>query len=101
MYTVKAIGLHYVHIAANNHKSKTFLSTYWIVGDKYDVMDVDIQSALKYATGVLNYLELKGIPIDQINTHSLRDGGANALSLLGYTNREIQKMGRWKSNTFK
>ena len=28
-------------------------------------------------------------------------GSANALSLSGYSDREIQKMGRWKSNIFK
>ena len=44
---------------------------------------------------------MKGIPIDRIDTHSLRGGGANALSLSGYSDREIQKMGRWKSDTFK
>ena len=71
MCPVRAIGYRYVHIAANNHRPKTFLSTYWINVDKYDVTDVDIRSALKHATGVLNYLELKGIPIDWIDTHSM------------------------------
>ena len=45
--------------------------------------------------------EDRGIFIDQIDTHSLRAGGANALHLNGYSDREIQKMGRWKSDTFK
>jgi hypothetical protein len=33
--------------------------------------------------------------------HSLRSSGANALSLSGYSDREIQKKGRWRSATFK
>lgn len=50
--------------------------------------------ALKYPTN-------KGIPIDRINTHSLRSGGANALALNGYSDTQIQKMGRWRGATFK
>ncbi len=43
----------------------------------------------------------KGIPIDRIDTHSLRSGGANALSLSGYSDTQIQKMGQWRGVTFK
>ena len=35
-----------------------------------------------------------------VNTHLLRGGGANALAMTGYSDRQIQKMGRWKSATF-
>ena len=42
MFPVRAIGCRYVHIMANNHKPETFLSAYWIDGDKYDVTDADI-----------------------------------------------------------
>lgn len=53
------------------------------------VTDKDVRHAIKYAA-------------KEFDTHSLRGGGANALSLAGYSDREIQKMGsRWKSNTFK
>jgi hypothetical protein len=44
---------------------------------------------------------MKGILIDQIDTHLLRSGGANALSLSGYSDTQIQKMGRWRGATFK
>ena len=64
-------------------------------------MDVDIRKSLKHAATILNYPITKGIPIDRIDTHSLRTGGANALSLSGHSDREIQKMGRWRSATFK
>ena len=43
----------------------------------------------------------RGIPVDCINTHLLRSGGANALSLAGYSDTQIQKMGRWRGATFK
>ena len=49
----------------------------------------------------MDYESRRGIPTDRIDTHSLRAGGANALHLSGYSDREIQKMGRWRSDTFK
>ena len=52
------------------------------------------------AAAALDYPSSKGIPIERIDTHSLRCGGANALSLSGYSDRQIQKMGRWRSATF-
>jgi hypothetical protein len=57
--------------------------------------------ALKLAATILEYPTVKGIPIDRIDTHSLRSGGANALSLAGFSDTEIQKMGRWRGATFK
>jgi hypothetical protein len=36
-----------------------------------------------------------------VDTHLLRCGGANALSLAGYSDRHIQKLGRWRGETFK
>ncbi len=49
----------------------------------------------------LEYPILKGIPIERINTHSLRSGGANALALAGYSDTQMQKMGCWRGATFK
>jgi hypothetical protein len=53
------------------------------------------------AVGALDYPSLKGIPIKRIDMHSLCSGKANALALSGYSNMQIQKMGRWKGATFK
>jgi hypothetical protein len=53
-----------------------------------------VATVLEYPTG-------KGIPINCIDTHSLRSGGANALSLSGYSDTQIKKMGRWRGATFK
>ena len=35
-----------------------------------------------------------------INTHSFRIGGATALSLAGFSDSQIQLIGRWRSNSF-
>ena len=67
---------------------------------KERVKDQDIRENLKWAATELQYPAKKGIPIERIDTHSLRSGGANALSLSGYSDREIMKMGRWRSATF-
>ena len=61
----------------------------------------DISSTLKFAAEKLDYPGDRIIPIDRIDTHSLRCGGANALSLAGYEEYQIQKMGRWRGKTFK
>ena len=37
----------------------------------------------------------------RVDTHSLCSGGAKALALSGYSDTQIQKMGRWKGATFK
>jgi hypothetical protein len=80
----------------------TPLSTVWDKkGKKMHVTDKIIRQGLKMAATVLEYPERRGIPIERIDTHSLRIGGANALHLAGYSDREIQKMGRWRSETFK
>ena len=63
--------------------------------------DNDIRRALKIAAIAKDYESLRGIPTNHIDIHSLRAGGANALHLSGYPDREIQKMGRWRSDTFK
>ncbi len=53
----------------------------------------NISLALKVAASMLEYPIIKGIPIKQIKTHSLRSGDANALALMGYLDTQIQKWG--------
>jgi hypothetical protein len=76
------------------------LSVYYVTGTCFDVTDRNIRNALKWAADALNYPGAKGTPIERITTYSLRSGGANALSLSGYSKMEIQKMGQWHSATF-
>ena len=60
-----------------------------------------ISHAVKYAAATLKYPS-RGIPLSRVDTHSLRAGGACALSLAGYRSHQIMKMGRWapKSTAF-
>lgn len=97
----RAVGRRYIYSRNNFADDNTELSAFMKNSARYDVTDVHIRQALKYAGAQLKYPQDKGIPIDRIDTHSLRAGGANALHLSGYTDREIQKMGRWRSDTFK
>ena len=98
---VRALGRRVRSIRKGNGHGKTYLSAYFAEGRRFDVTADNISCALKGAARALGYPTNKGIPIDRINTHSLRSGGANALALAGYTDTQIQKMGRWRGATFK
>ncbi len=98
---VRALGQRYVHIRTHDNNPNTFLSTYFTgPASRHDMTDKYIRATLKLAAFALGYPS-RGIPIDRVDTHSLRSGGANALALNGNSDREIQKMGRWRSATFK
>jgi hypothetical protein len=98
---VRALGRQYLHLRMHGASATTFLSTYWMDGVCLDVTAENISRASKLAAAKLQYPTTKGIPIERINTHSLRSGGANALTLAGYSDTQIQKMGQWRSATFK
>ena len=99
-----AIARRYCHIRTNVAQgdfATTPLSAYFVKGVRHDVSDRDMSAALKVAAACLDYHGRKGIPVDRVDTHSLRGGGANALALAGYSDTQIQKMGRWRGDTFK
>jgi hypothetical protein len=98
---VHALGWRYQHLRKNKATGKTFICSYWMDNKAYNVMADDISAALKRATTLLQYLLYQGISIKRINTHSLRIGGACALALNGFSEMHIQKMGRWRGDTFK
>ena len=98
---VRALGRRYVHIRVHTTDSTAPISTYFLAHKRCTITDANIRACLKHAAAALDYPSKKGIPIDRIDTHSLRSGGANALALSGFSDREIQKMGRWRSATFK
>ena len=56
---------------------------------------------LKWAAEQLDYDGRCGIPVDRIDTLSLRIGGASALALGGYSDTQTKNMGRWRGATFK
>ena len=94
---VRALGRRYVHIRrhACTQTFKTELLAFFVRGVRYDVRDRDVRTALKMAATMLDYPNVKGIQVCDVDTHSLRLGGATALALAGYSDTQIQKMGRW------
>ncbi len=98
---VRALGQRYVNLRSHGATNRTIISAYFYGGKRFDVTADHISAALKLAARALKYPILKGIPINQINTHSLRNSSASALALSGYSDTQIQKMGRWCGATFK
>ena len=98
---VRALGRRYIHVRENTGDQSTLLSAYWQDGKRFNVTDQDIREGLKWAAAKLDYPASRGIPIERIDTHSLRIGGACALALAGFSDTQIQKMGRWRGATFK
>ena len=100
---VRALGRRYLHIRAHMENTWTTpLSACWEDnGVRGDVTDKEISRSLKATGQALDYPVTRGISIQRVDTHSLRGGGVNALSLNGYSNTQIQKMGRWTGDSFK
>ncbi len=99
---IRALGRRYLHLQHHGATAKTFLSAHFNkVGQRFDITNQDISAALKLAAMFLDYPTIKGIPINHIDTHLLRSGGANVLSLAGYSDTQIQKMSSWCGATFK
>ncbi|KAL9178895.1 hypothetical protein ACHAXT_011868 [Thalassiosira profunda] len=95
---VRALGRRVVQTRRHCKSGRAFLCSYWDDVGRGDVTDGNIRFAVKFAAKALNY-EARGIPIERVDTHSLRSGGACALSLAGYKPHEIRKMGRWAPNS--
>ncbi len=98
---VHALACQVLHLQENNANGKRFLSAFFSEGAHYNVCGKDVSKALKVAATILQYPIARGIPIERIDTHSLRSRGVNALALLGYSNTQIQKMDWWKGTMFK
>jgi hypothetical protein len=97
---VRALARRVLHLRENKANGKTILcKVYKEDGERY-VCAKDVSASLKVAANLLQYPMTRGIPINSVDTHSLRSGGANALALSGYTDTQI-KMGRWRGKTFK
>ena len=98
---IRVLGRRVVHLRQHGASKSSFLSTFYHKGKRYDVVGEYISKALKMKATLLEYPETRGIPIELVDTHSLRCGGANALALSGYSDTQIQKMIRWRGATFK
>ena len=97
----RALGRQFASIRNKVKNKKTYLSAYWMEGKRKYLNADNMSAALKFTTTTLNYPSLKVIPIDRVDTRSLRSGVADSLLLAGYSDRDINKMGRWRGGTFK
>jgi hypothetical protein len=79
----------------------SFLVYYYGHDQRSNITNKDVSRAIKALANDLEYPTAKGIPINQINTHSLHSRGANALFLVGYLDTQLQKMGWLRGATFK
>ena len=98
---VRSLARRYIHIKKHSASGNAMICSYWDEMGKADVTDRDISFAVKFASAMLDYPE-RGIPVERVDTHSLRAGGACALKLAGYRDSTIIKQGRWspESTTF-
>jgi hypothetical protein len=78
-----------------------FLSVVFTAKGCCDITERHVGSGVKAIAMTLDYPVTKGIPIKQIDTHSLHLNGMNALSSVEYSDTQIKKMGCWHSKTFK
>ncbi len=97
---VRALVQRVIHLQKNGARGKTFLSAFNLDGEWRDMMGEDISKGVKMAA-TLQYPTTRGVPIEQVDTHSLQSGEANVLALSGYTDTQIQKLGCWRAATFK
>jgi hypothetical protein len=67
-----------------------FLSAVFHNNTHSDILNKAIRVALKMAATALEYPMTHGIPIEHIDTHSFAR----------YSDRQIQKLGRWQGETF-
>ena len=100
-YPIWALDHQVTHLRETGAEGKTFLLSFFYNGLRFNVCGKVISKGLKMADTLLQYPATQGIPIKHIDAHSLRSRGAHALALSGYSDTQIQKMGRWKGATFK
>ena len=91
---VRALGRRYVHIRVHDRRRRSMLCAFWDEVGKGHITDTQVRFTVKMAAKALKYPE-RGIPLNRVDTHSLRSGGACALKLSGRDDVEIRKMGRW------
>ena len=72
----------------------TLFCEYWYSVIRGGVIDRDISSHMKFAASKLGSPS-RNIPLDRIDTHSNRAGGACAMKMAGFDDESIRKMGGW------
>ena len=79
---IRALGRRDIHTRQHSRRGGALLCSFWDEVGHGHVTNEMISYAVKYAAGALNY-PARGIPLTRVDTHSLRSGGACALSLTG------------------
>jgi hypothetical protein len=93
-WPVHAVGRRFAHWHEHHATWKTFICVYWMDDTEYNVTAENISAVVKWAAGALSYPTYKGVPVNRVDTHSLRIGGACTLALSGYLDMHIHKLGR-------
>ena len=98
---VKALARRFTHIWVHTSDGSTLLCEHWDSVGRGDVTDRDMRFHMKFSASKFRY-PIRNIPLDRIDTHSNRAGGACEMKLAGFDDESIRKMGRWlpSSNDF-
>ena len=91
---VRSLARRYIHIRRHSKSENAMICSYWDEMGRAGVTDRDISFAVKFAAAMLDYPK-RGIPVDRVDTHSLRAGGACVMKLAGYKDSTIIKRGIW------
>lgn len=87
------------HILDNGGSEQTPICDCSIGNKWHSITQAEMKAKLRQTIRDMK-LHRSGLDPDIVGNHSLRSGGAMALKLHGYSDTEIQKYGRWKSNTW-
>ena len=78
------------------------MSEFFEKGRRQDIRNDKMSKVLKLEAIKLAYPEIKGIDIDNINTHSLRSGGGGGCTTFGRIQIQVNtKMGKLRLYIFK
>ena len=87
------------HILSNGGDESNVICDVYLNKKWISVTGSNMVHAIRESVKALN-LQENGYDPDMVGAHSLRAGGAMALKLMGYNDSDIQKFGRWTSNTW-
>ena len=85
---VKALARKVEHIRVQTSNGLKLLCTYWVSVGRGDFTDRDMSFHMKFAAAKLGYVS-RNIPLDSIDTHLNRSGGACAMKLAVFDDYSI------------
>ena len=93
-FPVKALAQRVAHIQLHTSDGTILLCAYWDSVVRGNVTDRDMRFHMKFVAEKMGYPS-RNIPLDRIDTHLNRVGGACEMKLAGFDDESIRKMGRW------